>query len=139
MESCSLAVPTGHRTWSERPERRTDWNADRESLGPQKPPVLTELGKCFSEQSLLSIYRPALQPLGQQNLCVTQWVPSPKPESKLLWVSLAGEKEETISDKSSMGIYSSKFERSWGWISVKTSDLRASATRLGSLQRSVKM
>lgn len=37
MESCSLAVPTGHRTWSERPERRTDWNADRESLEPQKP------------------------------------------------------------------------------------------------------
>lgn len=104
-----------------------------------KNPVLTELGKCFSEQSLLSIYRPALRPLGQQNPCVTQWVPSPKPESKLPWASLAGEKEETISDESSMGIYSSTFERSWGWISVKTSDLRASATRLGSLQGSVKM
>jgi len=103
------------------------------------PPVLIELGLRFSERSLLSIYRPALRPLGQQHLCMTQWVPGPKPENKLLWASPAGEKEETIGDKSSLGIYSSKYERSWGWISVKTSDPRASATRLASLQGSVKM
>lgn len=119
MESCSLAVPTGHRTDGVARERQNDWNADRVSREPPCPPGLTELRTCFSKGALHSIYHPALRPRSQQNLCSDSVGPGPKPGNKLLWASLAEEEEEMKGDKSSLGIYSSKFERSWGRTSVR--------------------